>query len=74
MYIHAYQSYVWNCIVSERVKGYGLKPIVGDLVFETTSVEEEQEDVKDLQGDINALASGGLYSAIESLHTVNSEV
>jgi tRNA pseudouridine13 synthase len=35
MYIHAYQSYVWNAIVSERLGEYGTgSPVVGDLVFE----------------------------------------
>jgi len=50
MYIHAYQSYVWNAIVSERLRVYGSdQPVLGDLIFEkdddnvkmSTDVEEE---------------------------------
>ncbi|WVW81470.1 hypothetical protein I302_103464 [Kwoniella bestiolae CBS 10118] len=33
MYVHAYQSYIWNIIVSERIKMSSTEPLVGDLVF-----------------------------------------
>lgn len=34
MYIHSYQSLVWNHVVSRRIKEFGSKPIVGDLVYD----------------------------------------
>ncbi|XP_075713410.1 pseudouridylate synthase 7 homolog isoform X1 [Rhinoderma darwinii] len=33
MYIHSYQSYVWNNMVSKRIEEYGLKVVPGDLVL-----------------------------------------
>lgn len=43
MYVHSYQSYVWNSIVSERIRMFGAeKPAIGDLVFET----EEEDDTE----------------------------
>lgn len=32
-YIHAYQSFIWNSIVSKRVAEFGVEPILGDLVY-----------------------------------------
>lgn len=51
MYIHAYQSYVWNAIVSERIKVYGAgSPVVGDLVYEEPPKKAQVDDV-DREGD-----------------------
>jgi tRNA pseudouridine13 synthase len=33
MYVHAYQSFVWNTMASERLKLYGSLPVIGDLVL-----------------------------------------
>ena len=32
LYCHAYQSYLWNKVVSRRIRTYGIKVLVGDLV------------------------------------------
>lgn len=51
MYVHAYQSYVWNLVASKRIELFGLEVQEGDLVLddqstETTSVDDGfEEDV-----------------------------
>lgn len=46
MYIHSYQSYVWNSMVSRRIELYGLKPVPGDLVLKgATATYIEEDDI-----------------------------
>ncbi|XP_001603223.2 pseudouridylate synthase 7 homolog [Nasonia vitripennis] len=47
MYVHAYQSMVWNNIVSRRIREFGLKPIVGDLVYENPNSKDDIETPTD---------------------------
>uniref|UniRef100_A0A1A7X294 Pseudouridylate synthase 7 homolog n=1 Tax=Iconisemion striatum TaxID=60296 RepID=A0A1A7X294_9TELE len=37
MYVHSYQSVVWNTMVSRRIDAFGLKAVEGDLVLRGTS-------------------------------------
>ncbi|XP_042323013.1 LOW QUALITY PROTEIN: pseudouridylate synthase 7 homolog [Sceloporus undulatus] len=46
MYIHSYQSYVWNNMVSNRIEEYGLRAVSGDLVLKGgTAVYIEESEV-----------------------------
>ena len=48
MYVHAYQSYIWNNIVSERIRTYGCDaPVVGDLIIKN----EDSTDIEDFMDD-----------------------
>ncbi len=56
MYVHAYQSYVWNHAVSARLALNRTKPIIGDLVLASASASaavggDEGVDAEELNID-----------------------
>lgn len=40
LYIHSFQSYLWNRVASFRVEKLGMQPVVGDVVY----VDKDQQD------------------------------
>ncbi|KAM6937289.1 pseudouridylate synthase 7 homolog [Xenentodon cancila] len=54
MYIHSYQSVVWNTMVSRRIEAFGLKAVEGDLVLRGTKAhllsaeEAESHSIHDI--------------------------
>jgi tRNA pseudouridine13 synthase len=60
IFIHAYQSYVWNRTVSERIRRHGDKVLVGDFVIEpeAAKIVEEAANPDDLlieQADVEEI-------------------
>lgn len=50
MYIHAYQAYVFNRVVSARIRKYGVNTVVeGDIVLEEDECIENDENLDDLR-------------------------
>ena len=47
LYVNAYQSYIWNLSVSERIRRHGLKLIPGDLVVSSKVMKDTDEFVTD---------------------------
>merc|ERR1712179_132929 len=41
LYCHAYQSFLWNKVVSRRIRKYGMTVLKGDLVFKKRENMEE---------------------------------
>lgn len=55
IYVHAYQSYIWNLATSYRVAQHGLTVVPGDLVIESSKevavVDEDNFEVEDIAKD-----------------------
>jgi len=48
MYVHAYQSYIWNMAATYHITKYGYKPAIGDLV-----ITEEKQKIMDRKKNKN---------------------
>lgn len=49
MFVHAYQSYIWNTVASERLKRYGSTIRAGDLVIMSASEVAASKPAVDLE-------------------------
>ncbi|KAK0546739.1 multisubstrate pseudouridine synthase 7 [Tilletia horrida] len=70
MYVHAYQSYIWNKMVSERVRRFGVdKPVIGDYVFidpqeaDEAGLEEEDGGAAEVTDDQHEHEDGAANGA-----------
>lgn len=73
MYIHAYQSFVWNYMVSRRIKEFGRNPIVGDLVY-GKNVKHNDNEGEFVYDNGSELATEGNEEPIKKISRLESEM
>ncbi|KAJ2741247.1 multisubstrate pseudouridine synthase 7 [Coemansia sp. BCRC 34301] len=68
MYVHAYQSYIWNAAVSERLARFGIDgPVVGDLVVKAlefgAKISSSAPDAGEDSADVSSRVEPTLVTA-----------
>jgi tRNA pseudouridine13 synthase len=53
LYLHSYQSYMWNQLATFRIKEYGPNPIVGDLVYLNPEVADDTVELMETDDNSN---------------------
>lgn len=60
MYVHAYQSYLWNAAASHRVKTFGAeRAVAGDLVVAPRSAADSDESSPDAGENVHVHSGPG---------------
>uniref|UniRef100_A0A0E0C8C3 TRUD domain-containing protein n=1 Tax=Oryza meridionalis TaxID=40149 RepID=A0A0E0C8C3_9ORYZ len=81
MYVHSYQSYLWNHAASMRVQKYGISRVVeGDLVYKKESPFEQgalkatsEDDGQTMSSEMNACCETLPEEMIQSVKIADSE-
>ena len=53
IYLHAYQSYIWNQAVSKRLEKFGRQVLIGDLVIKKEQAHLIDNIIEDLSVDVD---------------------
>ena len=74
MYIHAYQSYLWNHMVSNRIEKYGTKIVIGDKVLIENGKKNKENVIDVTESNINNYTIFDVAIALPSGKMSNDEV
>ncbi|XP_071960037.1 pseudouridylate synthase 7 homolog isoform X2 [Antedon mediterranea] len=76
MYVHSYQSKIWNAMATKRIQEYGLKPVVGDLALDGDSNKNAyvvtDSDLNELKIEDIVLPQPG-YNIIYPTHSIGDQ-
>lgn len=70
MYVHSYQSYIWNKVVSKRIRTYGLKVLEGDLVLSSSINNDYDEIVLEDTGSLEMPKISTKYVTKEDIENI----